>query len=1444
MADEIGSVKIKVGMDISDMQDKVAASAGEIEAGFRRAGKAVQQTAAGMRQAMSGAGYDQSAVKFMEAWDGAKKGTVRDIQDIMDVLREDQVEAYKLDPAFAAAAAKAGVDTDLKGDGAARLEKQAAAADTLGKKLEAAEAELEKLSAAGMGPGEEQWDRAYQAAAQLRAEVKAYLADLAKTPAQRAKEEDAAARTAARVEEIRQKEEAKAAAARRAQQAADFEAQVLAEVAAQAEVADERIAAMARELEQLKARQATLTAAGVGVGYAEYDANAERIREITEALAEYQRRSDDVGQSAGMWAVASGAVSKFGGILAAAVGVLKKAGSALGSLASKAASVAKQIGGGILGAVKSLAAAVGRLFAGNGKLSNSVGGLTSSLKKLVPALLAARGIMGILRKAVNAYMDANVQVAGQLSACWSSLGNILGPIIQRLVDLVAKVTSYVVAFLRLLGLTASASTSAMEGAGGAAKKLKQQLSGLDEIHTWQEDSSGGGGGGSTGQMQLPEVELSDWTKRFADALKKAWMTGEGWKEAADMLAEKLNEMVANVDWAGIGTRLGKKMAGVLAFLAEFIRKFDFTALFLGLFTLIRNAIAELDPADIGVLLALKFILIFSALRAMVDSGIIPVLAQKISGSIEGFFVAIREKFATEANANGWTEVGNTISDAIISILDGIRMVLEDESMWDEMIQDISAFFDGLKLGEIWDHLLMLLKAAAEKVPWKDMLGALLRFAVQILVFFREKILGIPSSEVSRPWNDLKDKLAAGDNIEWIDILSGLAAFLADIINTLVDMIPDGGFEELWNDLKDKLAAGLTGGGSWEDLKEQLQERVIDVLAAAFDNAGDAIYEIIKSKSDLAANILFPGRYQVDKAAQNFKGYLVAGSIDAATSQLNAMVANHDITVAEAQRLAAEAGYAYADGMLTALPDVEDSAKEVVTAAAVSLEDLTAECQQRMNESGRAAVIEYLQGFVDAGQITGDQAAEIVRGLAESVASATEMYIFEFEQGGAEAAAAYLQGLVDAGELTAEQAAEVVAAAAEAMGGDTSDFQAAGAEAAESYSAGLEGAGGDVTAAANTLREAARGPVKLLREDVAGELAGMETDISDAYGNMESSVSDGSSGMNDSNYSSWEAIRSQVDRVADLIKVRTRETWKEMERTSANSGKAIQETNKATWTAVQTSVQTSLTAAGAAATQSFQAMQSGAASFGASVNQTMTSSMSTLRSTMQSTFSTLATSAVNWGRDICSKLSSGIRTGISNLASAASSAASSIRSYLHFSVPDKGPLADADTYMPDMMRLLADTMEKSAPVAARAAGKVAEGIRGELDNGAFAVRQIDMANPLEGMEDSMVASFADMLERMQALADNVTFTAPAVAMGGVVPYNTAIAGERSGAAGNGEGDMAELISLLKQYIRPGQSAQSGESRVSVNVKGRTLFDVVLEEGRAARKSTGRNPFTEL
>ena len=64
------------------------------------------------------------------------------------------------------------------------------------------------------------------------------------------------------------------------------------------------------------------------------------------------------------------------------------------------------------------------------------------------------------------------------------------------------------------------------------------------------------------------------------------------------------------------------------------------------------------------------------------------------------------------------------------------------------------------------------------------------------------------------------------------------------------------------------------------------------------------------------------------------------------------------------------------------------------------------------------------------------------------------------------------------------------------------------------------------------------------------------------------------------------------------------------------------------------------------------------------------------------------SAKNWGSDLINNFEAGITNRLSALKTTVSNMANTIRSYLHFSEPDVGPLSDFHTYAPDMMKLFA------------------------------------------------------------------------------------------------------------------------------------------------------------
>ena len=80
--------------------------------------------------------------------------------------------------------------------------------------------------------------------------------------------------------------------------------------------------------------------------------------------------------------------------------------------------------------------------------------------------------------------------------------------------------------------------------------------------------------------------------------------------------------------------------------------------------------------------------------------------------------------------------------------------------------------------------------------------------------------------------------------------------------------------------------------------------------------------------------------------------------------------------------------------------------------------------------------------------------------------------------------------------------------------------------------------------------------------------------------------------------------------------------------------------------------------------------------------------SNLKSALSNILSGIVSSMRNWGADMINSFVSGIQSKISAVTDAVSGVASRVKSFLHFSEPDVGPLADFSTYAPDMMKLFA------------------------------------------------------------------------------------------------------------------------------------------------------------
>lgn len=100
---------------------------------------------------------------------------------------------------------------------------------------------------------------------------------------------------------------------------------------------------------------------------------------------------------------------------------------------------------------------------------------------------------------------------------------------------------------------------------------------------------------------------------------------------------------------------------------------------------------------------------------------------------------------------------------------------------------------------------------------------------------------------------------------------------------------------------------------------------------------------------------------------------------------------------------------------------------------------------------------------------------------------------------------------------------------------------------------------------------------------------------------------------------------------------------------------------------------------------------------------VTSIFKRLGEMIKNIFGDIISKMKQWGHDMIDNLVQGIKDKFNAVKDAIGNVAEIIASYLHFSVPDVGPLSNADTYAPDMMRLFAQGIRDNAHLITDAIG---------------------------------------------------------------------------------------------------------------------------------------------
>lgn len=178
---------------------------------------------------------------------------------------------------------------------------------------------------------------------------------------------------------------------------------------------------------------------------------------------------------------------------------------------------------------------------------------------------------------------------------------------------------------------------------------------------------------------------------------------------------------------------------------------------------------------------------------------------------------------------------------------------------------------------------------------------------------------------------------------------------------------------------------------------------------------------------------------------------------------------------------------------------------------------------------------------------------------------------------------------------------------------------------------------------------------------------------------------------------WNAIKTIISAVVSGIKGLITGDFTAVKNSITTIMNTIKSTISTIWNTIKSTVSTVLGAIKSAVTSVFTGIVN--AVKGAMGN--VLNAVKTGFSNVKSHITGLASQAVTWGKDLVMGIVNGIKSCIGAVGDAVKSVADKIKSFLHFSVPDEGPLTDYESWMPDFMGGLAKGIEKSKGMVAKA-----------------------------------------------------------------------------------------------------------------------------------------------
>lgn len=454
-------------------------------------------------------------------------------------------------------------------------------------------------------------------------------------------------------------------------------------------------------------------------------ADVPKLQTVLSGLAAGFKEIASAALSAGK-TVTKGFLSAAGNGLKKLVSLAGRAGKAFLNLFKTAGKTNGAFGGGIKNMLR-YALGLRGLYALFGKLRAA---MTEGFKNLAQFSSGTNKSLSNLKSSLT-------QLKNALATAFAPILQTIEPILTRFINMLSKAADYIARFTAALTGKSSYTRAtkvqedyakSIEGTGAAAEDASKSMAKFDEINqiTTKDTSSGGGGSSETSPADMFEtvaiepLDFASWGEAFSAMLDKILTDGipklkEGLSKFADWvnsfsanlyemftfpgvydkiillgteIANALNGLVSQINWAQLGAALGAGLNLALGFLVSIVYTFDWLSLGVKLADMFNNAVAQIDWRNVGMLLWAKFKIAIETLAGFLLNVDMTQLAHAASELIIGFF----DSASDTIQSIDWQALGHQIADFLANI--------DWNGVMDSMFEAIGSALGGLA-GFLW-----------------------------------------------------------------------------------------------------------------------------------------------------------------------------------------------------------------------------------------------------------------------------------------------------------------------------------------------------------------------------------------------------------------------------------------------------------------------------------------------------------------------------------------------------------------------------------------------------------------------------------------------------------------------------------------------------------------------------------------------------------------------